>query len=100
MGKQLLRLEQLYIYQKYEIPQTVSSEEYQTYLETNLKHAHCIQLLQECLDKLRDLALNFDTDIAASQKDVSPVSELLTNRFSSLELQEIPEENPFADSSN
>jgi hypothetical protein len=94
MGKQLLRLEQLYIYQKYEIPQTVSSEEYQTYLETNLKHAHCIQLLQECLDKLRDLALNFDTDIAASQKDVSPVSELLTNRFSSLELQEIPEENP------
>jgi hypothetical protein len=79
-----------------EIPEAVSSEEYQTYLESNRKHAHCIQLLQECWEKLNCLApdiLNSDNSTKKSlQKEVNLSAEVLAKQFSSLEVQDLPDE--------
>jgi hypothetical protein len=83
-----------------EIPKTVSPEEYQKYLEDNGKHAHCIQLLQECWDNLSSLApdtSNSGTDKKiASEKEPNLSSESLAKKFSSLEVQDLPDENTAA----
>jgi hypothetical protein len=83
-----------------EIPKSVSPEEYQKYLETNGKHAHCIRLLQECWDilsRLVPVASNSDRDKKVeSEKQPTISSESLAKKFSSLEVQDLPEEHTAA----
>jgi hypothetical protein len=83
-----------------EIPKTVSPEEYQQYLETNGTHAYCIQLLQDCWDMLSSLAPDtskFGSDkMIASEKEPNLISEILPKKFSSLEVQDLPEEQTTA----
>jgi hypothetical protein len=79
-----------------ERPKTVSPEEYQKYLDNNTSHRHCIQLLQECWEKLSCLAAdasNSDKDKSgASQEEVALEAESLPMKLSTLELQDLPEE--------
>jgi hypothetical protein len=77
------------------MPKTVSSEEYQTYLDTNQKHAHCIQLLQECWEKLSCLAPDIvNSDSPTKKAPQKEATEILAKQFSSLEVQDLPEEIP------
>jgi hypothetical protein len=83
-----------------EISKSVPPEEYQKYIETNGKHAHCIRLLQECWDALSCLlpvASNSNRDKKLeSEKEPTITSESLAKKFSSLEVQDLPEEHTAA----
>jgi hypothetical protein len=79
-------------------PKNVSAEEYHQYVQANSQHAYCIELLQECYDKLSVIATKAAAKQAADQATrkhnihEKPVEHDVTEQFAGLSVEATPKE--------